>query len=153
MKDPDSELLSRLAADFRIALESYLLERPGLPLSTDPLFPLARFPKGHCKASAFLLGLYLRSIAWPARLSYVWGFRDAQSHGWLEVDQLFIDLTGDQFPDQDRPVIVEKAAESEWHTTFAPYQRSLIEVRAGHTFHAVAAELSRRMAPPSRSTF
>jgi hypothetical protein len=35
---------------------------------------------------------------------YVCGMRDGRSHAWLEREGLIVDITGDQFPDNDDPV-------------------------------------------------
>jgi hypothetical protein len=42
--------------------------------------------------------------------------RNSGSHAWLRRDRLVVDITADQFEDQNRPVIVE--IESEWHELF-----------------------------------
>jgi len=40
------------------------------------------------------------------------------SHAWLEADGIIVDITADQFHDNDTPVIV--ALHSPWHETFEP---------------------------------
>lgn len=42
--------------------------------------------------------------------------RDGNSHAWLRREDLIVDITADQFPDQHQPVIVERR--SRWHASF-----------------------------------
>jgi hypothetical protein len=42
--------------------------------------------------------------------------RTYRGHGWLEQNGLIVDITADQFPEVDKPVIV--ADNSQWHETF-----------------------------------
>ncbi|TPK66582.1 hypothetical protein FJ546_07465 [Mesorhizobium sp. B2-4-19] len=52
--------------------------------------------------------------------SYVCGMRgdgpDRISHAWIEGEGVIADITADQFPEIDCPVIV--ATQSSWHDTF-----------------------------------
>lgn len=40
----------------------------------------------------------------------------AQSHAWIELDGLIVDISGDQFVDQHEPVFVTK--DRTWHDSF-----------------------------------
>ena len=42
--------------------------------------------------------------------------REGNPHAWLQRDNLTVDITADQFPDQPQSVIV--ALNSDWHKTF-----------------------------------
>jgi hypothetical protein len=47
---------------------------------------------------------------------YVLGTRNGGHHAWLRRGRLVVDITADQFEDQNRSVIVE--IESKWHELF-----------------------------------
>jgi hypothetical protein len=96
-----------LASDFRRAIER--CPRGKLPKS------FKRFPHGSCGDSTLLLAKYLERNGHSA-FSYIHGMRGDHSHAWLQRDDLVIDITADQFVDQEQPVIV--AYKSEWHLTF-----------------------------------
>jgi hypothetical protein len=106
--------LRDLATSFRAAI-----------LATDPnevdaevRFIVADFPKGVCGAICFLLGHYLRQNGFP-EAEYVNGIRpsDRESHAWIEIGSLIVDITGDQFTEISEPVIV--TADSTWHRLFS----------------------------------
>lgn len=77
--------------------------------------PLKRFPQGACGYVAPLLGHYLSENG-CGRYEYVLGERMGHSHAWLGRRQLIIDITADQFDDNEDAVIV--AESSEWHDSF-----------------------------------
>lgn len=63
---------------------------------------LENFPKGACGIASDLLGEYLREHG--IKSTYVCGWKisslpneTSQSHAWLIVDGLIVDITGDQF--------------------------------------------------------
>jgi hypothetical protein len=107
MEAPLSDRLLKLASDFRAAIER--CPREGLPITFE------RFPHGSCGDAALLLAKYLERNAHTGFV-YVLGMRDQRSHAWLQRDDLVIDITADQFEDQDQPVIVARV--STWHSTF-----------------------------------
>jgi hypothetical protein len=85
----------------------------------DPLtlpVTLQDFPAGACGDAALLLGRYLKDTGFGAT-DYLLGWRVTgdrrASHAWLQQGDLVIDITADQFPEIDRPVIVERG--SAWH--------------------------------------
>ena len=104
--------LFELASAFRAAIEG--ADRSAL------VFPFDQFPDGCCGDTAQMLGHFL--IAHDIRdVRYMSGERgqpgnDWKSHAWLRVDGFIVDITADQFPEMDEPVIV--AANSPWHGTF-----------------------------------
>lgn len=62
-----------------------------------------------------LLSKYLESNG-EANFGYALGMRAGGSHAWLARSELIVDITADQFDDQDAPVIVTR--QSPWHATF-----------------------------------
>ncbi|MFP1915037.1 hypothetical protein ACLEEZ_05630 [Lonsdalea quercina] len=78
-------------------LRRYLQDKPSFPL---PSIPFKDFPRGCCSDSSFILRELLnKRLAVDAKLvSYdksINGIPD--SHAWVEVDELCIDITMDQF--------------------------------------------------------
>lgn len=106
--DPFQELLLRLAHRFRCAI---LRSNP----RTGRLITLRDFPVGACGDASLLLAKYLQ-VNGCGRPLYVVGKRNGLVHAWLQLGDLTIDITADQFDDQDAGVIV--SAESAWHLSF-----------------------------------
>jgi hypothetical protein len=85
------------AMSFRLALDSGGLRLAGL----------AAFPHGSCGDTCELLGQFLidsglgewRFCAGARSQSFV-------THAWLELDGLILDITADQFPEIDEPVLL-----------------------------------------------
>jgi len=104
----DIETLQQIAIDFRRALED-----------TDAIetFEGQTFPEGCCGDAALLLGTYLIDQG-HGTFDYVLGYRGDRSHAWIERNGLIIDITADQFPDMDVPIII--STDSAWHRTFEP---------------------------------
>lgn len=50
------------------------------------------------------------------RWEYVTGWRGRSSHAWLRQGNVIVDVTADQFPDMDQPVIV--TTDDGWHRQF-----------------------------------
>lgn len=78
---------------FRKAIEQHLSE--------EPHNLLVRFPSGCCKTTSFLLARYLHENGFD-KLQYVYGWRNFSSknrfsHGWLQIGDLIVDITADQF--------------------------------------------------------
>lgn len=75
------------------------------------------FPGGTCGAVSDLLGQYLRQ-AYGLDARYVCGLRDGQqSHAWVRVDDVIVDITADQFEDGMPPVAVA-SPDNEWHAAW-----------------------------------
>ena len=113
--------LVRHARAFRRAIEDFLAANPAIILSTDPLRTNEPFPANSCKSTSMMFGLFLSTVVPQPRVTFVWGRRGAETHGWLHVDGMLVDLTGDQFPDGPDSVFVATVGESGWHKQFAPH--------------------------------
>lgn len=116
--------LKSIARGFRTAIES-------MPLGDRPS-SLKEFPLGACGDMTLLLGAYLSDMK-VIGFEYIYGVRgcDADnnyaSHAWLQNDQLIIDITADQFPEVNEPIIV--SANSNWHNTFEVESRGIADFR------------------------
>lgn len=89
-----------LATQFRNAIERAKAEGE---FDSDSIF--SRFPRGCCGDATDLLGEFL--LEYGIESYYVCGSRyfedieeGPQSHAWLDVDGLIVDITGDQFSDR-----------------------------------------------------
>lgn len=93
----------------------------------------SRFPKGCCGDTAALLGQFF--IENGIESYYVWGSccldkfaQGTQTHAWLLVDGLIVDITGNQFSDRfslyyDKKVYV--GTEDEFHNLFQVEKRNV----------------------------
>lgn len=108
MNDPLQKILFELAARFRLAILG------SLP-SACPLATLQDFPRGACRDASLLLAKYLQ-VNNCGSAFYVLGERQGQDHAWLQLGGLTIDITADQFADQDAAVMV--TSDSSWHSSF-----------------------------------
>ncbi|GAW68676.1 hypothetical protein GPEL0_01f5115 [Geoanaerobacter pelophilus] len=106
--DPHQELLFQLAHRFR---EAILRSNP----RTSRLATLREFPAGACGDASLLLAKYLQ-VNGCGRSHYMAGKRKGRTHAWLQLADFTIDITADQFEDQDAGVIV--SADSLWHSSF-----------------------------------
>lgn len=80
------------------------------------------FPRGSCGDTSVLLGTYL-SEKGLGDFNYISGGKKIgkwSSHAWLEQNGLIIDITADQFEDQDLKVIVVR--NSNWHNNNFVYE-------------------------------
>ena len=91
------EKIRKLAFDFRNAIDIAILESE---FCGDSVFK--RFPSGCCGDTVDLLGQYLLEKGLEPKI--VCGHRyfddpeeGTQTHAWLLVDDLIVDITGDQF--------------------------------------------------------
>ena len=83
----------------------------------------ASFPKETCGHCSILLGLYLQEIG-CLEVQYVCGEREfgrRKSHAWLEIGNVIVDITADQFPERAEPVVVTQ--DRTWHGKFHCLQR------------------------------
>lgn len=99
--------LLKLASDFRAAIER--CPRARLPITFES------FPHGSCGDASLLLAKYLERNGHTGFV-YILGWRGERSHAWLLRNSLVIDITADQFEDQEQHVIVDY--NSEWHSAF-----------------------------------
>ncbi|MCJ2378991.1 hypothetical protein LNL84_19560 [Vibrio sp. ZSDZ34] len=79
------------------------------------------FPNYSCGCSADLLAQYLISKG-AKNLLYVYGENEIGSHGWLELDGLIIDITGDQFEDGVDSVYM--SSNRDFHDQFSPLNKN-----------------------------
>lgn len=131
---------------FRKSLESYYRNNPEVNHSTNYFnIDRGKFPLDHCKAASFMFGHYLLKFcnANRDRLFYVWGVRDEETHGWIQYEQWFVDLTADQFEDEIREVIVANAEKSPWHQTFKGHSKRKIYLEQDDELKLVSEEIGR----------
>jgi hypothetical protein len=100
-KTGEENELERLAIIFRNAIEK----------CKNDIFPFYLqcfnfFPKGCCKDASLLLAKYFSDNGFGI-FDYFIGIRqNGWSHGWLQKDNIIIDITADQFDDVSEKVIV-----------------------------------------------
>ncbi|WP_010223482.1 hypothetical protein [Pseudomonas donghuensis] len=82
---------------------------------------LQTFPRGCCGVVSELLGDYLNTQL-GLRVEYVCGERDGGSHAWLELDDVVIDITSDQF-DGRPPVFI--AVKDDWYASWEESARHI----------------------------
>ena len=92
---------------FRKAIEN--TEKSLLPLSFQ------KFPKGSSRETSWILAKYLQENGY-GEFDFVFGSRGLHSHVWLQLDNLVVDITADEFEDQKNKTIV--VSNSEWHKMF-----------------------------------
>jgi hypothetical protein len=110
--------LQTLAALFRRALENEVEHNSKLGIRGNPI---DSFPRGACGEASRLLATYLRDQGFGT-FKYCWGRRGEKSHAWLKRGDLIVDITADQFDDQESPIIV--STNSEWHSSFTNLEES-----------------------------
>lgn len=107
------ESIKMSARRFRLALEK-------CPKNILP-GQFKEFPSGSCGDASLLLAKYLTSGG-LGQFDYVKGETGSRrdgtwhTHGWIQQSDLIIDITADQFPEVDIPVIV--TADRTWHDRF-----------------------------------
>lgn len=94
----DLELISKLATEFRNSIEQLEFEEYGESCW------FSDFPRGCCGDTSDLFIKHLKQYG--VKSQYVWGMRGKQSHAWIEIDGLIIDLTADQFEEIKVPIMV-----------------------------------------------
>ena len=100
------ETLRRLVTQFRLAMES-----------TDFLGTrLEEFPKEVCDITCRVLGLYLFSHGFINFFIFSGARPDCDDgkHLWLQVEDIIVDITADQFDDSNQPSVVV-TRDSAWH--------------------------------------
>jgi hypothetical protein len=98
---------------FRKAIDRYIYGSPHRFL--------AKFPSGCCKTTSFLLARRLVEQGF-GKAKYVWGDRSidhSSSHGWLQFDNLIVDITADQFESGNPSVTV--TFDQSFYLQFKPY--------------------------------
>jgi hypothetical protein len=92
---------------FRRAIEE--CDKTLLPISFNA------FPKGSCGDASLILSHYLKEKGY-GEFDYILGGRMGKSHGWLKQNDIIIDITADQFEDNNEKVIV--TVNPIWHNEF-----------------------------------
>lgn len=117
------ENIYRLSLNFR---EAILRSNKGmLPIT------LHDFPEGSCGDTSLLLGEYLYRVGCGC-FEYVTGFRNEQSHAWIEANGLIVDITSDQFPERDEKVLV--TTDKSWHNQFVEDDRNPARIEIYDTY-------------------
>lgn len=140
--------LYQTASAFRNELEKYYARNPDVNHSTNFLNPeRGQFPLDHCKAASSMFAEYLISHIGVSTdlVLYAWGERNGETHGWLVFDSWIVDLTADQFSDEERKVIVESVNDSEWHQSFGEPSIDPLDLRRNHDFVQVADEIAGKL--------
>lgn len=106
---PSFRIVSDACARFRGAVETTIPRPVGLK----------DYPLGACGDTCELLADYLRKVGLgdPTFVSGV-NRGTGQTHAWLELGELIIDITADQFDGVDHPVIV--TTDRSWHDSHFP---------------------------------
>ena len=120
MVNPDINELAYRASLFRAAIVAIVQHNPkALGIGFE------EFPRGACGDSALLLAKYLENNS-CGQFDYVCGYRGRKSHAWLTRSELIIDITADQFEDQNCPVIV--TTDHTWHLQFKVKSRDVADI-------------------------
>jgi hypothetical protein len=107
MADQLIEKIQDLSLRFRRAIEATA------PASLPVTFH--RFPSGACGDATALLGQYLIDNGIEP-VEYICGLKGGRSHAWVRVGDIVADITADQFPDVNEPVIVTR--DLAWHQKY-----------------------------------
>jgi hypothetical protein len=106
--------LHQLASAFRKAIEEAKHDFPDYLKRK-----FASFPEQTCGHASTLLALYLMERGFNEVQQVFNGCRGKncdESHAWLEVGGLIVDITADQFSDRIEPVVVTR--DHTWHSEF-----------------------------------
>ena len=128
---------------FQRELKKFLLTN-NLDISTDFLNPTdKKFPHDSCKGASYILGQFLKDEFGISRIYYVFGTNsNGYTHGWLELNDLIIDLTTNQFSDIYPEVMIIEKSKSKLHSTFKNQQSFLHELRRDHLFMEIKNQLT-----------
>lgn len=132
----DLSRLAAVAARFREALVAC----PRGDFSRFQRCRLSTFPKQCCDVASLLLAYRLRDLGFQ-NIVRCFGHLHGDSHVWLEVDGTIVDITADQFPSVEDPVIVAETKRSPFHA-----QIELSSREAALSQPAVRAEYERAYA-------
>jgi hypothetical protein len=83
------------------------------------------FPTGSCGDASIILAHYLKEKGF-GKFDYILGERMGKSHGWLKQNEIIIDITADQFVDNNESVIV--TINSEWHKDFKGEKQHTVDL-------------------------
>jgi hypothetical protein len=131
----------RLAQVFRTGIEQ--CDSLKLPITFQD------FPLGACGDTTLLIAKYLQHHNY-GNFQYVLGKRDKKTHSWAQRDGLIVDITADQFDDNQNPVIV--TTDFTWHSTFeiqdvhnADYEKYDLRTvqELGSAYHMIFAQIEK----------
>jgi hypothetical protein len=109
-------------------------------LSDAPGF-LPGFPSGCCGWVSWIIGHYLR-FECNFDPVHVCGGRSAtdgyENHEWIEIDGMIVDITSDQYHDNQEPVIVSK--NSEWHKQWEIEVRSSVREITSYDLNSITGK-------------
>jgi hypothetical protein len=112
--------------EIRSAVERFRKAIEQSDLSGDEYY-LGTFPRVCCKPASLLLGKYLadkldcRPVEFVSAQGWDQNGKLSRSHFWLEHGGLIIDITADQYPEIEQPVIV--TTDHTWHNQFTTQKR------------------------------
>ncbi|MGD0278201.1 MAG: hypothetical protein ABSC11_02715 [Smithella sp.] len=117
------EKIRESATDFRNAIE---VCAPSLGIIFES------FPRGSCGETVLLLGTYLieQGLGEFQYMLVDYGIRkdlNWSSHAWLQLDNLVVDITADQFPEITEKVIVQEF--SKWHLKLNGTSQNIADYR------------------------
>ena len=81
------------------------------------------FPTGACAPMSDIIAKYLISNGYSG-VEFVYGYRKKQPHAWIEIDNLIVDITSDQFEDGQGAVFVSR--ERNFHDRFTGQRRKRV---------------------------
>ena len=102
----DIEAIRAVAIIFRDAIER-CIERLNA-------VSLRQFPRGSCGDVSDMLGMFMQETL-KVDSEYVSGWANRQSHAWLELDRIVIDITADQFEGNEAVIV---SGDSQFHRQF-----------------------------------
>ncbi|TRY29787.1 hypothetical protein [Aliiglaciecola sp. M165] len=106
--------IQEFVSDFRNACDKVNWQK--MPLEYQ------EFPLGTCGAMSQILASFLIARGYE-NIEYVAGERNSQSHAWLEIERIAIDVTASQFNEIGSKILCQK--KSEWHNQYVEQQRFL----------------------------
>lgn len=115
MNEQEIDRLREQITAFRAAIHE------GQAANDDGLSYMGRFPSNCCDHASHFLFLWLFD---QGHRDFIWVTAKVgeQSHVWLELNGVIIDIAADQFPGIRQPVVVARF--SEWHSGLTIKERS-----------------------------
>jgi len=121
------EKLEKIARAFRDGLEKNA--------SSDSPGFLSGFPDGCCNWASYMIGHFIKYECGlePVEIQAERYFNESDSHSWLMVNDITIDITSDEFYDSNDTVVVK--VNSPWHEAWNIVRRE--EIRSIEFFDKV----------------
>jgi hypothetical protein len=147
----ESKKIKEAAKEFRAGIEN--IDTSFLPHT------MRSFPIGSCGDTSLLLGTYFIEKGF-GQFSYICRSFDSDSfnfnsHAWIQKENLFVDITADQFPEIREKILV--AYNSKWHLKFtepvldglADYR--IYDIRTKSTLDSVYREIVKNIKIANKS--